>query len=95
MVLVVLVPMPRQAARSGSGTSVSERAGQGEARLLGGALGSAGQPAVQGQLVSTSQVVRLSQALGHLCAGQVFMHELHLVAPVLVSVHGMCGSVSS
>jgi hypothetical protein len=52
----------------------SERAGQGEARLTGGALGSAGQSAVHRQLVSTSQFVRLSQARAHLCTCQVFVH---------------------
>jgi hypothetical protein len=66
----------------------SERASQGEACLTGSTLGLAGQPALHCQLVTASQFVRLSQARGHLCTCQIFVHELHLVAPVLVSVHG-------
>ncbi len=54
----------------------------------GSTLGPAGQPAVHRQLATASQFVRLSQARGHLCTCQIFIHELHLVAPVRVSVHG-------
>jgi hypothetical protein len=41
---------------------------------VSGTLGPAGQPASAAKLVPTSQFSRLSQARGHLCARQVFMH---------------------
>ena len=49
-------------------------AGEGEPRLLGGTLGTSGQSPVHGELVTPSQVMRLSQAHGHLCACQIFIH---------------------
>lgn len=65
-----------------------QRAGEHESCLQGCALGATGLPSGQDELVPTSQVTRLSQALGHLRPSQVFVHEVHLSCsgPVLTSV---------
>ena len=52
--------------------SRSQRASEGETRLLRGLLGLAAESAGQEQLVPLSPVVRLSQARGHLCARKLF-----------------------
>jgi hypothetical protein len=62
----------------------SQRPSECESRLLGGLLGLAAQATGEGHLVATPQLVRLSQARVHLCACEIFMHEIHLGAPVLV-----------
>jgi len=41
---------------------------------------------VQGELTCTVLCLRLSQAHGHLRAGEVFVHQLHLGTPVRVRV---------
>jgi hypothetical protein len=64
--------------------SVSEGAGKRESRLLCGPLSPAAESTGESHLVASPQLLRLSQARAHLCAGQVFIHEIHLRAPVLV-----------
>jgi hypothetical protein len=59
-----------------------QRAGEHESCLQGCALGATGLPSSQDELVPTSQVTRLSQALGHLRPSQVFVQKVHLCAPV-------------
>ena len=39
--------------------------------------------------------LRLSQARGHLCAREFFVHEIHVVASISVGLHEMCGSCTS
>ena len=51
---------------------VSQRASEGETRLLRGLLGLAAESASQEQLVPLTPVMRLSQARGHLCAREFF-----------------------
>jgi hypothetical protein len=46
--------------------AASQRASEGETRLLRGLLGLAAESASEDQLVALSPVVRLSQARGHL-----------------------------
>jgi hypothetical protein len=65
-----------------------QRAGEGESSLLRGPLGLAAEPASTGQLVTLPKLLRLSQARGHLCAGQIFIHEIHVVTSVRVRVRG-------
>ncbi|MDZ5662690.1 hypothetical protein HN031_13195 [Nocardioides sp. zg-1308] len=65
----------------------SDRASEGETRLLRGLLGLAAQPTGHGQVVAASQFVRLSQARGHLRACEFFMHEIHVVASISVGIH--------
>jgi hypothetical protein len=55
-------------------TLPSDGAGQRETRLLGCALGTAGQPPGQHELMPTSQFTRLSQARGYLRSGEIFIH---------------------
>jgi hypothetical protein len=56
-----------------TGSSVaSQRASEGETRLLRGLLGLAAESAGEEQLVPLPPVVRLSQARGHLCARKLF-----------------------
>jgi len=52
--------------------SRSQRASEGETRLLRGLLGLAAESASEEQLVPLPPVVRLSQARGHLCARKLF-----------------------
>ena len=63
-----------------------ESAGEGETRLLRCLLGLAAEPTGAGHLVAAPQLLRLSQARGHLCARQVLVHEIHLGAPGLVGL---------
>ena len=60
---------------------VLQSAGEGETRLLRCLLGLAAEPTGTGQLVAAPQLLRLSQARGHLRARQVLVHEIHLGAP--------------
>ena len=53
------------------GADAQKRAGEGEACLLHGLLGPAVQTAVAGQLVAATELLRLSQARGHLRACEV------------------------
>jgi hypothetical protein len=55
-----------------TGVSRSQRASEGETRLLRGLLGPAAESASEEQLVPLPPVVRLSQARGHLCARKLF-----------------------
>jgi hypothetical protein len=66
---------------------VLDRTGEGETRLLRSLLGLAAHPTGQGHLVATPQLVRLSQARGHLRACEFFMHEIHVVPSISVGLH--------
>jgi hypothetical protein len=92
---VIVVPgsvsHPRSGVRSVRGAdlnTVLQCASEGEARLLRSQLSLAAEAACSGQLVALSQLLRLSQARGHLCAGQAFVHEIHGVTSVSVGLHG-------
>jgi len=69
-------------ARHAAGVTGSDHAGQRQSRLLGCAVGTAGEPPAKRELVPTSHLARLSQARGHLCASEVFVHEVHGSVPV-------------
>jgi hypothetical protein len=64
-----------------------EGASERESRLLCGPLSLAAESTGESHLVAPPQLLRLSQARVHLRAGQVFLHEIHLSAPVLVGLH--------
>ena len=86
----------REPSRGRSASDTSDRAGEGETRLLRGLLGLAAHTTGQGQLVATSQLLRLSQARGHLRACEFFMHEIHVVSSVSGrSSWVMCSCTSS
>ncbi|CUR60435.1 hypothetical protein NOCA1210106 [metagenome] len=68
-------------------TSPSDRASEGETRLLRGLLGLAAHATGHGQVVTASQFMRLSQARGHLRACEFFIHEIHVGASVSVGLH--------
>jgi hypothetical protein len=72
------------------GVRFSEGSSERESRLLRGLLSLAAEATSESHLVAAPQLLRLSQARAHLCAGQFFIHEIHLGAPVLVGLHG-CG----
>jgi hypothetical protein len=63
----------------------SQRPGEGQSSLLGCLLRLAAESAGAGHLGTTPELLRLSQARGHLCAGQVFVHERHVGTSVQVS----------
>src|SRR5690349_24236611 len=65
----------------------SDRASEGETRLLRGLLGLAAHTTGQGHLVAAPQFLRLSQARGHLRACEFFMHEIHVVPSISVGLH--------
>lgn len=67
----------------------SEHAGNGETRLPSRTLSATGKAPRGHELVPTSHLLRLSQARGHMCPRQVFVHEIHLLAPVRCGVHGV------
>ena len=67
---------------------VPRSVGQGQAGLEGRLLSPTARATATDELASTPQLLRLSQALGHLGSGQVLVHEIHVLAPVLVKVHG-------
>jgi hypothetical protein len=56
---------------------VSESAGEGETSLLRSTLSLTADAAGAGRCLGLAQLTRLSQARGHLRAGQVFIHEVH------------------
>jgi len=82
---------PTAGSLDGRGAPDSERASECETRLLCSALGTTGEPSGHRELAPASQFLRLSQARGHLCAGQVFIHKVHLRAPIRVRVHVRLG----
>jgi hypothetical protein len=65
---------------------LSDGAGQGQTRLPRGLLGLAAQTPGRRLLATATQLLRLSQARGHLCAREVFVHEVvhHELVSVLV-----------
>lgn len=65
-------PHMREGGPRGDQTA-SERTGERKTRLLGCALGSAGQPLSENELMATSQLTRLSQARGYLRSGKIFI----------------------
>jgi hypothetical protein len=71
-----------------------EAPGERESRLVSRLLGLAAQATGEGQLVASPQLLRLSQARAHLCACEIFVHEIHLSAPVLVGGHGVVSGPS-
>ncbi len=77
-------------ARSLCHQQVSQRASEGETRLLRGLLGPAAESASEEQLVPLTPVMRLSQARGHLCAREFFLHEIHGCTSVRVGLHVCC-----
>jgi hypothetical protein len=70
------------------GGASSVGAGQGQTRLPRGLLGLAAQPTSGRVLATTSELLRLSQARGHLCAREIFVHQVvhHQLVSVLVRV---------
>jgi hypothetical protein len=66
----------------------SDHPGEGEASLLRRLLSLAAEATGDGQLVAAPQLLRLSQARGHLCPGQCFVLKFHLSAPDSARVHG-------
>lgn len=66
---------------------LSQDSGDGETRLQRGLFCLAAQATDLGHLVAPTPLLRLSQARGHLRTRQVFMHEIHLLAPVRFGVH--------
>jgi hypothetical protein len=72
-------------------TRWSEGAGEKQASVLAGALGAVRQAASLAELSAGSQFARLTKARVHMGAGHVFMHEIHLRAPVSVNDGGHRG----
>jgi len=69
----------------------SDGAGQGQTRLPLGLLGLAAQPPRRRLLAATTELLRLSQARGHLCPREVFVHEVvhhDLVSNLVCDVQG-------
>jgi hypothetical protein len=66
---------------------LSDSAGEGQTRLSRGLLGLATQPTGRHLLATATELLRLSQARGHVCAREVLVHEVHHdLSPVLFSV---------
>jgi hypothetical protein len=67
---------------------LSHGAGEGQTRLSRGLFGLATHPTERHLLAAATELLRLSQARGHLCARKVLIHEVvhHGLSPVLFSV---------
>ncbi len=65
----------------------SDGTGQGESCLCSGTLGLAGQAPGGGQLVLPSRRARLLQARGYVRSRQVFLNQVHCIAPIKGLVH--------
>lgn len=57
---------------------------------MGRTLGTLRQPVGHQESTLTSLCSRLTEALGHLCASQFFVHEVHGIAPVQEKGHQVC-----